>query len=115
MINQLRVAVAPITDFIKKWYLLSSAIGLAILVYLLDSKNKNIGQLKDQIVQLKLAEQIKRLKEKAETDEKSFTEAASEYHDLKRIHADLFQRLGIGASSNPIPEPHRDEDSHSGS
>lgn len=95
MIDKVKTLLATGTQFVQKWYFLTSAVVLAILVYLLDSKEKTIKQLNEEILSLKIAKELQLLKEKAEKDDLSYQEASKQYFDFKSTHADLFRKLGI--------------------
>ena len=95
-------------EFCSKWYMLTSALLLAILVYFLDSKNKTITDLNDQILRLKIADKLKDLKAKAEIDDKSCQEASQSYTDFKRTHSALLARLGVRSPNPTRPDPSRD-------
>lgn len=90
-------------EFTKKWYMLTSALALAALIFIVNRKSQTITQLQDTVLALKVVTKLKEFQTKAEQDEKSYYEAAKSYSDFKRIHSDLFKRLGVGERSTTNP------------
>lgn len=97
------------TEWLKKWWFLCSAILIAGLWYLLDRRGRTIQDLNERAKLNLLSNELKRIKEDVANDQTNANKALNDYAELKRRHAELFKRLGIGGDKpNPPgnPSPH---------
>lgn len=89
--NEIKTIAKDVWSFITKWYLLASTLAVAILVWLLDSKGKKIRDLQNDIISMKLGEELHDLDLKAKSDEEEFKRSLDTYNKLKS-NSDLFRK-----------------------
>lgn len=91
--------------FLKYWFYISS-LALAITVYLLDSKGKQVAQLNQEVQRMKLGQALAAINEQANQSQEGFNNAKQSYESLVKTHGTLLTRLGVTHTSPsvaPVP------------
>lgn len=88
-----------------KYWFYTSALALAVLYYLVDSRGKKIQELNEDVQRLKLGQELQAIQEKSKRSQEDFENAKASYDDLKSIHGDLLTRLGISHSKPGSDSP----------
>ncbi len=84
----------------SKWWFYASAIGLAALYFLFDSRGKKIQQLTEEVMKMQLGEKLKDLNQQANQSQEGFQNAQKNYQNLINTHGDLLTKLGV---SHTVP------------
>lgn len=88
--------------FLKYWFAASTLI-LAVLYLLYDRRGRTIQELQDEAQKQMLAQKLLTIRDKAQRSDDDAIQAKQDYEDLKRRHADLIQRYGVGPDTTPEP------------
>ncbi len=88
-----------IKAFLAKWATLIAVIGAAIAWYVFRARGLKVDALQAKISALLIEKQLAKLEEKKVKDEEAFKEHLATYDELKRKHAELAKKLGLGPVS----------------
>jgi hypothetical protein len=92
--------ISDIKSYFLKYWFYASALALAILYYLVDSRGKELAQLNEEVQRMKLGQELTAINQQANQSQEGFENAKKSYEQLVGIHSDLLTRLGI-SHTNP--------------
>jgi hypothetical protein len=80
---------------LKYWFIVSSVI-IGAMYFLIDNRNKRLAKAVADAQTSQLAGKLEEIKKRSSESGEEYEKAKQDYESLKRQHADLITKLGIG-------------------